>query len=235
MQELLETLLLKAFLANQCIICHKLNEFNLCDACIISIPNHPILWLKENIDNRNIFTPKTNTKIYTIPTNSHITSILSCTNFKHKTIKKSIHYLKYKNLPQLSKPLASIMLRTLSQHLKYRDNLILCPIPLHNNRLKFRGYNQAELLAKYLQTRLKLPLYLDLQRTRNTPQQMRIQNKQSRIQNMNNAFIASKRNDLKQTILIIDDVTTTLSTIQEAAKALSLQGFNDIHALILAH
>lgn len=230
-----ELKLLDIFLANQCIICHKLNEFNLCDACIMSIPNQPILWLKESVSNHNIFTPKTKTKINTIPKYSSIKSILSCTNFKNKTIKKSIHYLKYKNLPQLSKPLASIMLRALSQHLKYQDNVILCPIPLHSSRLKFRGYNQAYLLAEYLQTRLKLPLYLDLQRTRNTPQQMRIQNRQARIQNMDNAFIASENNNFKQTIIIIDDVTTTLSTIEQAAKALSQKGFEDIHALILAH
>lgn len=227
--------ILNIFLANQCIICQKLNSVNLCDTCITSIPNQPILWLKENMAQNNIFSPKSNTNLRELPKDSSIKSILSCTDFKNKIIKKSIHYLKYKNLPQLSHPLGSIILRTLSQHLKNRSDLILCPIPLHNSRLKFRGYNQADLLAQYLHTKLRLPLYLDLQRSRNTPQQMRIQNRQARIQNMDNAFIASQKNNLNQPILIIDDVTTTLSTIQEAAKALSKQGFDDIYALILAH
>lgn len=227
--------LLDIFLANQCIICQKLNSVNLCDTCITSIPNQPILWIKDNLAQNNIFSPKSNTKIQTLHKDSYIKSILSCTDFNNKIIKKSIHYLKYKNLPQLSYPLGSIILRTLSQHLKNRSDLILCPIPLHHSRLKFRTYNQANLLAQYLHTKLRLPLYLDLQRSRDTPQQMRIQNRQARIQNMDNAFIASQKNNLNQSILIIDDVTTTLSTIQEAAKALSKKGFDDIYALILAH
>ena len=193
------------------------------------------MWIKENLGQNNIFNPKSHTKIQTLPKDSSVKSILSCANFKNKIIKKSVHYLKYKNLPQLTKPLGSLMLRTLSQHLKNKSDLILCPIPLHYSRLKFRGYNQADLLANYLHTKLRLPLYLDLKRSRDTPQQMRIKNRQDRIQNMNNAFVASQKNNFNQPILIIDDVTTTLSTIQEASKALSKQGFDDIYALILAH
>lgn len=228
-----EFLLFNMLLPNQCIICQELNMFNLCNTCITKIPNQAILWLQEN--NHSIFKPKENTLIQNLDKNSNIKAILSCTDFKHKIIKKSIHYLKYKNLPQLATPLGTIMLRTLSQHLRITDNLLFCPIPLHHKRLKFRGYNQADLLAKYLQQQLRLDLYSDLQRIRNTPQQMRIQNRQNRIQNMDNAFQANQINIKNQTIILIDDVTTTLSTIQQAAKALSTQGFNDIYALILAH
>jgi ComF family protein len=228
-----EFLLFNILLPNQCIICQQLNQFNLCNDCIAQISNKSILWLKEN--NHSIFKPKENTLIQNLDKNSYIKGILSCTDFKHKIIKKSIHYLKYKNLPQLANPLGAIMLRTLSQHLRIRDNLLLCPIPLHSQRLQFRGYNQADLLSQYLHKQLKLNLYLDLHRIRNTSQQMRIQNRQNRVQNMDNAFQANRKNIENQTIILIDDVTTTLSTIQQAAKALSQQGFNDIYALILAH
>jgi predicted amidophosphoribosyltransferase len=64
---------------------------------------------------------------------------------------------------------------------------------------------------------------------------MRIKDKQDRINNMTNSFQANSKGFKDITIIIIDDVTTTLSTIKEAAKALSKQGFTDIHALILAH
>ena len=231
----MQELLINIFLPNQCIICQTISKFNLCDKCISSIPNRSTLWLKENTKTNNIFHPKNNKDIKFLSKESHLNSVLSCTDFKHKIIKKSIHYLKYKNLPQLATPMGTIMLRALSQYLKNTSDIILCPIPLHTSRLKFRGYNQADLLAKYLQKKLRLPIYLNLERTRNTPQQMRIKNKSSRIQNMNDAFIASKKNNLKQTIILIDDVTTTLSTIEQAAKALSKQGFEDIYALILAH
>lgn len=234
MQQFFDTIT-NLILPNQCITCHSLSECNLCNNCIQKIPSANNLWIKENLHQNIIFKPKTHTKIKTINKNSYLNAILSCTDFKHKIIKKSVHYLKYKNLPQLAIPMGTIMLRALSQHLKNTSDIILCPIPLHTSRLKFRGYNQADLLAKYLQKKLRLPIYLNLERIRNTPQQMRIKNKSSRIQNMNDAFIASKKNNLKQTIILIDDVTTTLSTIEQAAKALSKQGFEDIYALILAH
>jgi predicted amidophosphoribosyltransferase len=64
---------------------------------------------------------------------------------------------------------------------------------------------------------------------------MRIKDKQDRIDNVIDSFEAHSRAPKNSTIIIIDDVTTTLSTIQEAAKALYKQGFRDIHALVLAH
>jgi ComF family protein len=162
-------------------------------------------------------------------------SILTCTPFNDPIIRKSIHYLKYKNIPQIAEPLGAIMLRTLTQHIRLKSNIILCPIPLHNKRLQFRGYNQSVLLAQYLADKLKLPLYLDLQRIRDTPQQMRIKDRQDRIENVIDSFEAYSRAPKNSTIIIIDDVTTTLSTIEEAAKSLYKQGFCDIHALVLAH
>jgi ComF family protein len=231
-QQLLKTAL-DFILPNQCIICQNINQNNLCGICVSKISIKSNLWLKEN--SNTIFQTKSNDQIQILDKNSYIKSILSCSSFQDTIIKKSIHYLKYKNLPQLANPLGAIMLRAFGQHLKFKDNILICPIPLHYSRLRFRGYNQAELLAQYLHKKLNLPLYSDLKRNRNTPQQMRIQNRQARIKNMDNAFEALKDNSENQFILIIDDVTTTLSTIQQAAKALYKQGFTDIYALILAH
>lgn len=236
MQEFWSNLALDILIPNQCIICQELSKVNLCDNCMTKIPNKPTLWIKENIKTNIIFTPKPNTKIQSIDKDSTLNCILTCTDFKNSIVKKGVHYLKYKNLPQLAKPLGTIMLRAFSQHFrKGIDVSYLCPIPLYTSRLKFRGYNQANLLANYLHKELKTPLYTDIQRIRNTPQQMRIQNRQNRIENVNNAFKAMTKGEQNQTIILIDDVTTTLSTIQQTAKALQKQGFSDINALILAH
>jgi predicted amidophosphoribosyltransferase len=65
---------------------------------------------------------------------------------------------------------------------------------------------------------------------------MKIDDRQTRIQNVTDAFEANqKAAEHEQHIIIIDDVTTTLSTIQQAAKALRKQGFTSINALVLAH
>jgi ComF family protein len=127
------------------------------------------------------------------------------------------------------------MLQRFSQCLSTLNSPLICPIPLHKNRLAFRGYNQAELLSRPLAQALNIETYTELYRIIETPQQMRIQNKQERISNMLNAFKANSSHSSFQPILLIDDVTTTLSTLQAAAKALQRQGFINIHALVLAH
>jgi ComF family protein len=236
MQDLVNQLIIDVFIPNQCIICQRLNNVNLCGDCIAKIPNNKTLWLKDKAKEQPLFIPKFNTKIQTTLKDGYIDSILSCSEFSNHIIRKSIHYLKYKNLPHIAQPLGSIMLRAMGQNLRLKENIILCPIPLHPNRLKFRGYNQAMLLTKYLQENLNFPIYNDLKRIRDTPNQMKINDRETRIQNMDNAFEAQKKatSDI-QSIILIDDVTTTLSTIQQAAKALSKNGFNSINALVLAH
>jgi ComF family protein len=235
MQDSLLTLLQNILIPNQCIICHKLHITNLCANCLSKTPNKPYIWIHKQIQQKSLFNPKTYTTIQPNLDSGKLMSILTCTLFNDPIIRKSIHYLKYKNIPQIAEPLGAIMLRTLTQHIRLQSNIILCPIPLHPKRLQFRGYNQSLLLAEYLADKLKLPLYLELQRIRDTPQQMRIKDKQDRIQNIIDSFQAYSFAPKNSTIIIIDDVTTTLSTIQEAAKALSKQGFTDIHALVLAH
>jgi ComF family protein len=236
MQDFVRQSIIDFLIPNQCIVCQRLSKVNLCGDCISKIPNQTTLWLKDKPKTQPLFVPKFNTRIQPILKDGYIDSILSCTDFKNHIIRKSIHYLKYKNLPQIANPLGSIMLRSLSQNLRLKENIILCPIPLHPNRLKFRDYNQALLLAEYLNKQLNLDIYNELYRIRDTPNQMKINDRETRIQNMNNAFEARQKASTDGlNIVLIDDVTTTLSTIQEAAKALSKMGFHSINALVLAH
>jgi len=236
MQDFITQSIIDLFVPNQCIVCQRLHKVNLCGECIAKVPNNTALWLKDKPKIQPLFVPKFNTKIQSTLKDGYIDSILSCTDFKNHIIRKSIHYLKYKNLPQIANPLGSIMLRSLSQNLRLKNNIILCPIPLHPNRLKFRGYNQALLLTEYLHKQLNLDIYDELYRIRDTPNQMKINDRETRMQNMDNAFEARRKpsSDI-QHIILIDDVTTTLSTIQEAAKAVSKMGFSSINALVLAH
>lgn len=220
---------------NQCIICHTLSDDNLCDTCLLKIPHKPKLWINKHISHPPLFRPTAFTEIQYPLENSHLITVLSCTLFNNPIIRKSIHYLKYKNLPQLSKPLSSIMLRGITQAISLQSHIILCPIPLHPKRLQFRSYNQSDLLAQYIATQLRLPLYTDLERIKNTPQQMKIHDKQERMDNIKEAFIAHTKGQKDDIIILIDDVTTTLSTINEAASALYKRGFRNIHAVVLAH
>lgn len=235
MQYSLSHVLKNLFIPNQCIICHTLSDDNLCDKCILKIPHKPKLWIHKHITHPPLFRPTAFTEIQYPLDNSHIITALSCTLFNDPIIRKSIHYLKYKNLPQLARPLSTIMLRAITQAISLQSHITLCPIPLHPKRLQFRTYNQSDLLAQYIANQLRLPIYTHLERIKNTPQQMKIHDKQERIDNVKEAFIAHSKPNQDDTIILIDDVTTTLSTINEAASALYKKGFRNIHAVILAH
>ena len=107
------------------------------------------------------------------------------------------------------------------------------PIPLHPRRLEKRGYNQAGVLAEALGKKLGIPEdEKNLKRRKNTKPQKEL-NHRERQKNMKNAFIVRKK--LKEeNILLVDDIYTTGSTIEEAAKELKKAGAQNIFFLTIA-
>lgn len=115
---------------------------------------------------------------------------------------------------------------------KWRINLII-PIPLHLRRLEKRGYNQAGIIAEALGKKLGIPVdERILKRQKNTKPQKEL-NHQERQKNMRNAFVARKKLE-GENILLVDDIYTTGSTIEEAAKELKKAGAQKIFFLTVA-
>lgn len=110
----------------------------------------------------------------------------------------------------------------------------LVPIPLHKKRLRIRGYNQAALLARALGRYGGVPVCENLlKRVKNTAP-LKNQNAKERQNNLKKAFHICQ-NDVKlSTIIIIDDIYTTGSTIEEAARVLKENGVKKIYFLTLA-
>ncbi len=110
----------------------------------------------------------------------------------------------------------------------------LIPIPLHPERLKKRGYNQAALAAECLGRELDIPVFSDyLTRTRNTLPQKAVEGGLRKI-NLKNSF-KIVQNDVKlSTIVIVDDIYTTGSTIDAAAEVCRLAGVKQIYFVTLA-
>ena len=119
-------------------------------------------------------------------------------------------------LPALADALAARIVDLSEQHLLELPQVIL-PVPLHANRLRQRGYNQAWLIAKQLSQRLNIPLDDQLLcRTNDTAAQAKLSGKQRRS-NLAGAFALTAPSPY-QRIALVDDVVTTGSTINEIAK-----------------
>ncbi len=147
-------------------------------------------------------------------------------------VKDAIHRLKYKGERASTGLLARLMAEYLEGNPVPADALV--PTPLHPRRLRSRGYNQSALLARELGKRLSLPVREDLLiRVRNPRPQVETQSQQERRVNVADNF-ACRTDAAGLTVLLIDDVATTGSTLSECATALKAAGAARVHALTLA-
>lgn len=112
------------------------------------------------------------------------------------------------------------------------DNILIIPVPLHKKRLKWRGFNQSELLARELSNYYKWPLSLDLIKIKKTTPQAEL-SEEKRLNNLVGVF---KWNGPKinQDILLIDDVITSGATIAETERILIAAGANRIIKMAIA-
>ena len=122
------------------------------------------------------------------------------------------------------------------ERLRKLDLATVVPVPLHFLRRWQRGYNQSDLLALALASKLQVSFHPRLlRRTRNTASQTLLTATQ-RVQNVRKAFRARTDTSLQgKNVLLVDDVLTTGSTASEAAKALREVGVAKVYVAVLAH
>ncbi len=109
----------------------------------------------------------------------------------------------------------------------------LVPVPLHPRRERRRGFNQSLLLAEELSIRTKIPAASLLARTKNTNPQVSL-SFDARKKNVADAFAAAPEVATRCYILV-DDVSTTGATIEEASRTLRRAGARTIWAITFAH
>ena len=110
----------------------------------------------------------------------------------------------------------------------------LIGVPLHVDRLKERGFNQAALLAEALGRNGGLPVSTALVRNRNTPSQTHLSAKDRR-RNVAGAFRVRDRSGLiGATVVVVDDVATTGATLRECAATLLAAGVAEVRAITVA-
>lgn len=161
-------------------------------------------------------------------------------SYGDKTVSCLIGLLKYRKIKSAALPLAEI----LSRYLKNLDknyqlgieNFCLVAVPLHWRKRKQRGFNQTDLIAEEVARKLGLIFVKNvLERTRDTPSQVELKEKEKRQNNVLNCFVWQPSVSLpRKNVILVDDVCTTGATMAEAAKELKKAGAKKIIGLAAA-
>ena len=151
-------------------------------------------------------------------------------------LRSYIHALKYEGNTRLAQPLGHLLARAYMTYNIQAD--IIVPVPLHKEREQQRGYNHAHLLAEVCSSILNIPLHTEiLVRRRATLAQVDLKLRDRR-HNVTGAFVCSPAFAtgalFERKILIIDDVSTTGSTLEACAAPLFAAGAMTVWGLVLA-
>lgn len=220
------------FFPHLCFICEKnIPDYsvlcNKCDSRIKFFKPPLCLGCSKKISQNSSFCKKCKTK------DLYYDKLISCTEYR-EPIRTLIHLLKYKNHDYLADFLSSLIIDYLKRiGLKGAGFDLMLPVPSHSIRMREREYNQSNLLAKRLSTFLKIPLKSDIIFCKkNLKSQSKLKGKNRRENVKNNFFVmAPVRN---KNIILVDDIITTGSTINECAKALKKEGAKKITVITLA-
>jgi len=164
--------------------------------------------------------------------------------YKNETVRSIIWELKYKEntrpIEYIGKLMYESIIAQISDIVIFDNDAIftIIPIPLYPLKKFERGFNQSELIAKSIiandneRKLLYAPQWLE--KIKDTPKQSRSDNKEERLQNLKGCFKANPKVN-NYYVFLIDDVTTTRSTLSEARKTLFESGSKDVFGFTIAH
>lgn len=152
----------------------------------------------------------------------------------NKFTRANLHKFKFQGKSYLYKPFGEILLATIKTYNLEEKIQKISFVPSHRRKKARRGYNQSELLANYIGKKLKIPiLKKHLQKVKNTKDQSTL-GKIERRKNLKNSFQTRNINDFKgKNILLIDDIITTGTTLEECSKVLRNSGARKVYGLVL--
>lgn len=206
--------ILDVFFPKICLICRREEDY-LCQDCLSTLEIH-----------------KTHKKHST----QNLSDLYFALPYQNAVAKRIIAKFKYEPfIKELSKNLADIIIT----HFRLLDNVenfsdfILVPVPLAKKRLKRRGFNQAEEMAEKLAEFLNIEVCGDiLLKTKETRPQTESSEKERR-ENIKGVFLPSAAVKNKK-IILVDDVYTTGSTMEECAKVLRTAGAKEVIGIVVA-
>lgn len=186
-------------------------DFRFCPACLYELEQVPIALSQLRVESLDA---------------------LCATGGHRGLLQSTIQAFKYDGARELAMPLADRLVKALRILNLPIDAIV--PVPLFADRQAERGYNQSELLCQQMVLKTGIPARPTLlKRIRETSQQALL-SEEDRRKNVRDAFEASAdANGLS--VLLVDDVATTGSTLRECAKALRKQGAGHIYGIAVSH
>ena len=149
-------------------------------------------------------------------------------------VQRVIHAIKYRGCRALGETLGEELALSMQIFPEFRDIDIIVPVPLHRARLRERGFNQAEAIARGIQSAWNVQVRTDiLRRTRHTQSQTRL-SATARQKNISSAFVTAGQDLRGVSVALCDDVFTTGATLNACALQLHLAGADSVRALTLA-
>lgn len=210
------TALLECIYPPVCGVCGKVGEKWICNKCL-----HNIQAKAEN-RRRGYLTASYEDGFFLL-------------SYHRDEIKKMLLSYKFYQLAYLYRTFVKIILKNekACRFLKKYD--IMIPVPIHNNRKRKRGYNQSELIAKEIGKKLNIPVISNcLVKIKNVVPQSTL-NKEQRKQNIKGVYQVKKEETIKgKRIVLVDDIFTTGSTLEECSKMLKQAGASKIGIFTIA-
>ena len=153
-----------------------------------------------------------------------------CVGIYEQTLQRAIQQFKFNQKVGLDRALSRLMVDSIAGDLTVD---LIIPVPLHQQKLQERSYNQALLLAHEIGRQLQLPVNHKLLLKPVATQSQQGLSAHERTKNLHHAFIVNG-NLQGRNILLIDDVMTTGATLGACCRALKDAGSGDITVAIIA-
>ena len=148
---------------------------------------------------------------------------------KKSSTQHLLHQLKYQQKENIGEWLGEQFAYSLQSKGRFAAVEIIIPIPLHPSRIKFRGYNQCDAIARGMASVLQIPIVNGVLIRNVATQSQTKKNRFQRFENMNSVFSLAQASAIKgKNILLLDDVLTTGATLISAAQVLQQAGSNKL-------
>ena len=166
-------------------------------------------------------------------TSSKPERLITFFDYHSQLFKKALTTAKYNHIPTVFDELTQIATTRLQNDNHLISNFVLCPVPMHPSKQRFRGFNQSQIICQVFAKSFTLAIDPILQKVKATREQKTLI-KIQRQTNLNNSITILQPDSLPTKVLLIDDVTTTGSTFLASTKILKSAGVKEVWCIALA-